>query len=96
MKDILLIAFLVYIIVISIISFVLPIVDKKKAKKGQWRIKERTLFLFSALGGSLAMYLSMVLFRHKTKHKSFMIGIPVIFFVQMAIVVAVWYLFFRG
>ena len=96
MKDLLPIIFLVYIIVISVISFILPIVDKKKAKKGKWRIKERTLFLFSGLGGSLAMYLSMVFFRHKTKHKSFMIGIPVIFFVQVAIVVAVWYFFIRG
>ena len=96
MKDILPVVLLVYIIVISVISFILPIVDKQKAKKGKWRIKERTLFLFSALGGSLAMYLSMVFFRHKTKHKSFMIGIPVIFFIQIAIVVTVWFLFYRG
>ena len=65
-----------YLLIINIIGWVLPVVDKKRAKKDQWRIKERTLFLVSALGGAVAMYISMKKYRHKTKHKRFMIGIP--------------------
>ncbi len=86
---------LIYLAVINIISFILPPVDKAKAKKGKWRIRERTLFIFSAIGGSAAMYLSMQIFRHKTQHRSFMIGIPVIFVVQLATAIAVWFMFFR-
>ena len=65
-----------YLIIINIIGFILPPVDKSKAKKNKWRIRERTLFIVSALGGSVAMYISMRIFHHKTKHKRYMIGIP--------------------
>lgn len=77
----------VYIAVISIIGWILPYVDKKRAKSGAWRIPEKTLFIVSALGGSIAMYASMKKFRHKTKHKRFMIGIPCIMIVQAALIV---------
>ena len=78
-----------YIIIISIIGWVLPIVDKKRARNNEWRIREQTLFIVSALGGSMAMYVSMKKYRHKTKHKRFMIGIPVIMIVQVFIVIII-------
>lgn len=85
------IIFAVYIVVINIIGWVLPIVDKKRAKNNQWRVRESTLFMVSALGGSLAMYLSMKKYRHKTKHKRFMIGIPAIIVAQLVIISAIVY-----
>ena len=81
----------VYLGVISIVGFILPAVDKIKAQQGKWRISEKSLFTVSVLGGSVAMYISMRLFHHKTKHKRFMIGIPLIIVLQLAVVFAVWY-----
>ena len=82
-----------YLIIINIIGFILPPVDKSKAKKNKWRIRERTLFIVSALGGSVAMYISMRIFHHKTKR--FMIGIPAIIVLQLGAVFAIWYFFMR-
>ena len=95
MKDFLIYLLFVYIGVVNVVGFILPAVDKRRAKKDRWRIKESTLFLVSILGGSVAMYISMRLFHHKTKHKRFMIGIPVIIVLQAALIAAVWYFFFR-
>jgi uncharacterized membrane protein YsdA (DUF1294 family) len=58
-------------------------IDKKRAKKKQWRIKESTLFLLAILGGSIGSILGMYTFRHKTKHKKFVIGMPVILAIQV-------------
>jgi len=57
--------------------------DKQKAKKGLWRIPEKTLFLISILGGSLGGILGMYIFRHKTKHWKFVIGMPLILILQV-------------
>lgn len=84
-----------YLGIVNVAGFILPAVDKRRAKKDRWRIRESTLFLISALGGSVAMYISMRLFHHKTKHKRFMIGIPVIIVLQLGAVFAVWYFFIR-
>ena len=75
-----------YVIVISLIAAIVTAADKKLAKQGRRRVPERTLFLISAMGGSLAMYLTMKAVRHKTKHKRFMIGIPLIMLVQAALI----------
>ena len=82
-----------YILVISLISIIVCIYDKKISKKNdvRLRIPEKTLFILSALGGSLAMFITMQLVRHKTKHVSFMVGIPVIFILQVALIVALAY-----
>lgn len=82
-----------YFIIINIIGWVLPVIDKKKARNGQWRIPEKTLFIVAALGGSVAMLISMKKHRHKTLHKRFMIGIPCIIFIQLAAVSAAVYLY---
>lgn len=75
--------FIAYIAVVSVIAVIVTFTDKIKARYGAWRVRERTLFLISALGGSVAMYLTMLAIRHKTKHASFMLGIPLIIVVQV-------------
>jgi len=80
------IAIAAYILIISIISVIMTIKDKTCAKKGKWRVPEKTLFILSALGGSAAMYITMKAIRHKTQHKRFMIGIPVIMIVQTLLI----------
>lgn len=82
-----------YLMIISIIGWVLPIIDKKKARNGEWRIPEKTLFIVAALGGSAAMLISMKKHRHKTLHKRFMIGIPCMIVFQLAAVSAAVYLY---
>jgi len=62
-------------------------IDKHKAKKKQWRIPERTLFLSAAIGGSIGAMYGMHLFRHKTKHKSFLFGMPAILALQLLLIV---------
>ena len=77
---------LIYLGVISLISIIVCAYDKIAAKHNpKHRTRESTLLLLSALGGSIAMYLTMQLIRHKTKHLKFMIGIPVIILLQIAI-----------
>lgn len=82
-----------YLIIINIIGWVLPMIDKKKARSGEWRIPEKTLFAVAALGGSAAMLISMKKHRHKTLHKRFMIGIPCIILLQLAAASAAVYLY---
>jgi uncharacterized membrane protein YsdA (DUF1294 family) len=60
-------------------------IDKEKAKKRAWRIPERTLFLISLLGGSVGTWLGMYLFRHKTKHWYFVVGMPAILILQLVL-----------
>lgn len=80
-----------YLTVISLISVIVCVADKSRAKKGKWRIKESTLFLLSALGGSAAMYITMRVIHHKTLHKRFMIGIPLIIIIQATLLISVRY-----
>ena len=78
---------LIYVLIMSIISIIVTMYDKIAAtKRPEGRIRERTLLLLSALGGSVAMYIAMQLIRHKTLHKKFMIGIPAIIVLQFALV----------
>ena len=78
---------LTYLFIVNLLGFVLMFIDKKRAQNNQWRIKEATLFLSAAIGGSIGSMLGMKVFRHKTKHLSFLIGMPAIFIVQAALVV---------
>ncbi len=81
----------VYLLFVNIVSIILCITDKLKAKTGDWRIPEKTLFISSIIGGALGMYITMCLIRHKTQHKRFMIGLPVIILVQCAAII--WLLY---
>lgn len=95
MNNIALSVFLAYILIISLISVVVCIYDKKVSKKNrvELRTPEKSLLLLSAIGGSVAMFITMLLIRHKTKHFKFMVGIPVIMVIQT---VAVCLLFYFG
>ena len=76
---------LIYLAIISVISCIITIYDKVCAIRGKWRVKEFTLLLLSLLGGSVFMYLTMLVIRHKTRKAKFMIGIPVIIILQMVV-----------
>lgn len=67
-------------------------VDKSRARRGKWRVRERTLFLLAILGGSPGAILGMYLFRHKTRHWYFRFGLPGILLLQAALAAAVIYL----
>ena len=88
MENLALSIFLAYIAIISLISVIVCIYDKKISKKNrvELRTPEKTLMLLSALGGSVAMFITMQIIRHKTKHVKFMLGIPLIIIVQVGIV----------
>lgn len=88
MENLALSIFLAYIAIISLISVIVCIYDKKISKKNrvELRTPEKTLMLLSALGGSVAMFITMQIIRHKTKHVKFMLGIPLIIIVQAVIV----------
>ena len=80
---------LYYLLIINAAGFLLMLVDKWKAKKNRWRVRESTLLLIAALGGSVGSLAGMYLFRHKTRHLKFTLGIPLILAAQCFVVVLV-------
>ena len=86
-------ALLIWVLAWTLIAFILMGADKWKARHENWRVPEKALFLSAILGGSVGALAGMYLFRHKTKHLSFTIGMPVILALQIALVLA---LRFRG
>lgn len=78
---------LIYLLIINAAAFLLMLVDKLKAKKNLWRIPESTLMASALLGGSVGALLGMYTVRHKTKHKKFTVGIPLILIAQIALAV---------
>ena len=77
----------IYLAVINLIGLILMGADKSKAKKHLWRIPEKTFFLISFLGGALGCWIGMYQFRHKTKHKKFVYGIPAILLFHVVVFV---------
>ena len=77
---------LIYIGVMSLITFAVFGLDKAKAKMNSWRIRERTLFILAIIGGGIGAFLGMKVFHHKTLHKQFAIGIPLIMIIQLALI----------
>lgn len=80
-----------YFIVVTLFTFVLYGIDKYKARHQRWRISETTLLLMAAIGGSVGALLGMRVFRHKTQHLKFKIGVPLILLLQLTL--ALWLLF---
>ena len=78
---------LLYLIIINAAGFLLMLIDKQKARRGAWRIPEATLIWVAILGGSIGSLIGMYLFRHKTRHLKFLLGIPVILFAQLALLI---------
>ena len=81
-------ALLYYLIVINVVTFLVYGIDKWKAKKGQgsWRISEATLLILAVIGGSIGALLGMKVWRHKTMHKKFKYGLPLILLAQIALI----------
>lgn len=77
---------LVYVAFINIFSFVVFFLDKFYAKKGKWRISEKTLLISALLGGTVGALLGMKIFRHKIRKKRFSIGIPIILITQILLI----------
>lgn len=80
---------LAYLLVINLFAMLLMAVDKSKAERDKWRIPEKTLFIIALIGGSIGSIAGMYMFRHKTKHAKFIIGMPAILILQIAAVVLV-------
>ena len=67
----------IHLSLISLIAIAFTVADKIKAKRGKWRVPESSLLIIAAFGGSLIMYITMRLIRHKTRHPKFMRGLPI-------------------
>ena len=78
---------LIYLAVINVVTFFMYGIDKWKAKKSKWRIRETALLGLAVLGGSIGAWLGMKVWHHKTQHKKFKYGVPAIFIVQLAIII---------
>ena len=76
-----------YLLAVNIASFLLYGIDKYKAKKGKWRVSEATLLMMAVIGGSIGAWAGMRLWHHKTMHKKFKYGIPIIIIMQVALAV---------
>jgi uncharacterized membrane protein YsdA (DUF1294 family) len=74
-----------YLGFINIIGFIVMGVDKKKARNGEWRIPEKTLWGVAVLGGALGSYIGMRVFHHKTKHNTFRIGMPLLVIIDVVL-----------
>ena len=84
-------ALLYYLIGVNVLTFLVFGIDKLKAKKGKWRISEATLLMLAIIGGSIGAWLGMKVWHHKTMHRKFKYGIPLILVLQMALLILICY-----
>ena len=82
---------LYYLLAVNLLTFIIYGIDKYKARHNHWRVREASLLLLAALGGSIGALLAIKVFHHKTQHKKFRYGVPAILFIQITIAV---YLYF--
>ena len=78
---------LIYLVAINIVTFFMYGIDKWKAKRSKWRISEATLLGMAIIGGSIGAWLGMRVWHHKTMHKKFQLGIPLIIVAQIALLI---------
>ena len=78
---------LIYLLGINVIGFLAMLIDKRKAKKGRWRIQEKTLFMITLLGGGIGTISGMYTFRHKTQKPGFRYGFPAILILEIITVI---------
>lgn len=81
-----------YVLIINLIGFIIMLIDKQRAVHKEWRIPEKTLLGISIFGGAIGMLWGMSIFRHKTKHKKFTIGVPFILLMQICLVI-IYYIY---
>ena len=74
-----------YLVLVNAAALALMLTDKKKARRGAWRIPEATLLGIAVFGGSIGVIIGMYLFRHKTRHRKFSLGLPLILAVQIGL-----------
>ncbi len=74
-----------YLVLINVITFIVYGIDKLKSKRGKWRIPESTLLLLAIIGGSIGAWSSLKVWHHKTQHKKFKYGIPLIISIQIGL-----------
>ncbi len=79
--------FVFYLLIINALGFIIMSIDKRRARKNLWRIPERTLFAFAFLGGSFGVLMGIRLLRHKTRKPAFFVGIPVLFVIQVVLLI---------
>ena len=77
----------IYLIIMNLVGFLSMLIDKKKAERGSWRIKESTLLIIAVLGGSIGSIAGMYTFRHKTQKPRFYVGLPIILITQILIII---------
>ena len=81
---------LIYLAAINVVTFFLYGIDKLKAKRSKWRVSEAALIWMAVLGGSVGAWLGMKAWHHKTQHKKFKYGLPLILLMQIAAAVGIW------
>jgi uncharacterized membrane protein YsdA (DUF1294 family) len=75
-----------YLIAINILALIMMLIDKQSARNHKWRIPEARLFIYATIFGAFGIWLGMYVFNHKTRHKKFSIGIPLILVVQCTLI----------
>lgn len=78
---------LAYLAIVNVVAFATMGIDKWKARKKKYRISEKTLFFLAFIGGSAGIFMGMYHFRHKIRNRKFILQIPIIFFVQLVVVI---------
>ncbi len=78
---------LIYLVAMNVVTFFMYGIDKWKAKRSKWRISEATLMGLAVIGGSIGAWLGMKVWHHKTMHKKFLFGIPLIIVAQVAMII---------
>ena len=86
---------LIYLLIINIIAFTMYGIDKWKAQRNQWRISEKMLLFLAVIGGSAGAMAGMYILHHKTLHKKFTIGVPLILVIQVMIFICIMENFYR-
>lgn len=81
---------IVWLVIVNVIGVLVTSWDKRRARRREWRVRESTFWMIAALGGGLLTFLTMLFIHHKTRHRSFMIGIPLIVLAQMVVVYLLW------
>ena len=84
-----------YLLAINIITFLAMWLDKRKARKGSWRISEKALFTLVLLGGGVGGILGMYIFRHKTQKPRFVVGFPFILLFEIAVGIFLYFQFWH-
>ena len=81
---------IIYLLIVNIVTFLSMGIDKYKAKKGKWRIQEKTLLTLVVLGGGIGGIAGMYVFRHKTQKPRFFIGFPLIMIMQILMIIVIF------